>query len=52
MLRDVELKKRKQVANALKWLAFSIRPLRLDEVAEIFIVDPERKVPFDKQRSQ
>jgi hypothetical protein len=46
MLRNIELKRRKQVANTLKWLAFSISPLYLDEVAEIFVLDPERDVPL------
>ena len=31
----------------LKWLCFSLRPLYLEELAEIFILDPEKDVPFD-----
>lgn len=33
--------------RALRWLAFSDRPLYLDEVAEVMAIDPEREVPFD-----
>lgn len=48
MLRDVEPKNRNQVANTLKWLGFSARPLYVDEVAEIFNLDPEKNIPFDE----
>lgn len=31
----------------LKWLCFSYRPLHIEELAEILILDPEANVPFD-----
>ena len=43
----IEPRNRKQVISMLKWLCFSTRPLRLGELAEIFILDPEKDVPFD-----
>ncbi|KAE9379861.1 hypothetical protein N431DRAFT_290780, partial [Stipitochalara longipes BDJ] len=39
----------KQVLSLLKWLCFSIRPLKLGELAEIFILDPEKETPFDSK---
>ncbi len=39
----------KQVARVLEWLAFSLRPLLLEEIAEIFILDPEAEIPFDEE---
>lgn len=48
MLENIDSKHRGQVASSLKWLAFSLRPLRLDELAEIFILDPTHAVPFDE----
>jgi ankyrin repeat protein len=48
MLQGIDPQYRKQVANVLKWLAFSIRPLYLEELAEIFILDHEKDVPFDE----
>jgi hypothetical protein len=46
MLRSIDSDYRDQVANILKWLAFSLRPLRLDELAEIFILDHRNDIPF------
>ncbi|EQB58404.1 hypothetical protein CGLO_01352 [Colletotrichum gloeosporioides Cg-14] len=37
-----------QILSSLKWLAFSNRILRLEELAEIFILHPERPVGFDE----
>jgi hypothetical protein len=34
----------------LKWLAFSMRPLTLSELAEASIIDPKSSLPFDKDR--
>ncbi|KAF8858160.1 hypothetical protein BDZ45DRAFT_802669 [Acephala macrosclerotiorum] len=50
MLGNVRPENRKQVARILKWLCFSARPLYLDELAEIFILDPESDVPFDQEQ--
>jgi ankyrin repeat protein len=50
MLEKIDTRRRKQVASLLKWLAFSLRPLRLDELAEIFILDHELTVPFDENK--
>ncbi|KAL2071840.1 hypothetical protein VTL71DRAFT_13075 [Oculimacula yallundae] len=38
-----------QVARVLEWLSFSLRPLLLEEVAEIFILDPNASIPFDTE---
>ena len=48
MLQGIDPEYQKQVASVLKWLAFSIRPLLLDELAEVFILDHEKDVPFDE----
>jgi hypothetical protein len=48
MLQGIDPEYEKQVASVLKWLAFSKRPLLLDELAEIFILDPEKAMPFDE----
>ena len=48
MLQGIDPEYEKQVASVLKWLAFSLRPLFLDELAEIFILDHEKDVPFDE----
>jgi len=48
MLQSIKSEYRSQVANVLTWLSFSIRPLFAKELAEIFILDRERKPPFDK----
>jgi hypothetical protein len=46
MLLEIDPKYQKEVASTLKWLAFSLRPLRLEELAEIFILDHESDPPF------
>ncbi|KAH8748316.1 hypothetical protein F5882DRAFT_311466, partial [Hyaloscypha sp. PMI_1271] len=48
ILQTIKPKYRNKVANVLKWLSFSIRPLFVEELAEIFILDHERKPPFDE----
>ena len=50
MLEKIDTRRWKQVASSLKWLAFSLRPLRLDDLAEIFILDHELPVPFDEKK--
>jgi ankyrin repeat domain-containing protein 50 len=37
------------VKNALLWLAFSTRPLKLTELAEAIVINPEASPPFDPQ---
>jgi hypothetical protein len=33
----------------LQWLAFSTRPLRVEEIAEVVAIDPERDPAFEPQ---
>jgi hypothetical protein len=48
----IEEKDRKDALKLFQWLAFSIRPLKLDELAEVVAVDFEsRDLPwFDRNR--
>ncbi|KAH0435666.1 hypothetical protein CcaCcLH18_04775 [Colletotrichum camelliae] len=48
LLLSLEPEFEAQIVSSLKWLAFSNRPLRLQELAEIFILQPERAVGFDE----
>jgi ankyrin repeat domain-containing protein 50 len=48
MLQGIHPSHQKRVASTLKWLAFSFRPLNLNEVAEAFVLDHERPVPIDE----
>ncbi|KUJ09733.1 uncharacterized protein LY89DRAFT_761415 [Mollisia scopiformis] len=48
MLKGINPEYRAQVASALKWLAHSLRPLSLEELAELFFVDHEQDVPFNE----
>jgi hypothetical protein len=43
--------RQKQLLRVLKWLCFSVRPLFLDELAKIFILDPESEVSFDNKQT-
>ena len=45
---DIHHEYQKNIARSLKWLAFSVRPLSVEEVAEIFILDPQSPVPFNE----
>ncbi|OPB46410.1 hypothetical protein A0O28_0065310 [Trichoderma guizhouense] len=47
MLQGIDNRYRKSVANSLKWLAFSMQPLTVDELAEIFIMHPDDAVVID-----
>ncbi|KAL7785777.1 ankyrin repeat-containing domain protein [Trichoderma afarasin] len=47
MLQGIDDRYRKSVANSLKWLAFSIQPLTVDQLAEIFIMHPDDAVVID-----
>jgi hypothetical protein len=46
MLQATKPEYRKQVSSILRWLAFSEEPLSVEELAEIFILDHDRKPPF------
>jgi hypothetical protein len=48
MLRGIELDYQKQVASMLKWLAFSMRPLYLEELAEIYSLVHQNPMLFDE----
>ncbi|KAL6815059.1 ankyrin repeat-containing domain protein [Trichoderma sp. SZMC 28015] len=48
ILANIDVKFQRRVINSLKWLAFSKRVLTIKELAEIFIIDPKRKIPFDE----
>jgi ankyrin repeat protein len=48
-IQNIHPEYRKSVASTLKWLAFSLRPLYIEEVAEIFILDHEQALPFDEE---
>ncbi|KAL6812142.1 ankyrin repeat-containing domain protein [Trichoderma sp. SZMC 28015] len=47
MLQGIDDRYRKSVANSLKWLAFSMQSLTVDELAEIFIMHPDDAVVID-----
>lgn len=47
MLRNIDIDFQAQVIGLLKWLAFSNEALRVEQLAEIFILRPERPVAFD-----
>lgn len=47
MLARIAPDDQKQVSRVLEWLSFSLRHLLLDEVAELFILDPDSDVPFN-----
>ncbi len=47
MLNAVRPDLRKQVSNLLQWLAFSLEPLTVGELAEIFILDYSSLTQFD-----
>ncbi|KAL7905425.1 ankyrin repeat-containing domain protein [Trichoderma velutinum] len=44
MLQNIDPRFQKNVLNSLKWLCFSISPLTLDELAEIFILQPDEAI--------
>lgn len=48
ILKNIDIKFQGRVINSLKWLAFSKRVLTIEELAEIFIIDPEKDVAFDE----
>jgi hypothetical protein len=49
-LLRIHPEQRNRVANALMWLAFSVRPLTIDEFAEAFVLDRENMASLQKDR--
>ncbi|KAG4441669.1 hypothetical protein IFR05_002876 [Cadophora sp. M221] len=47
MLARIRSEDQKQVAKVLSWLSFSLRPLILEEIVEIFMLDATEDVLFD-----
>jgi hypothetical protein len=50
ILLSIPTSHRKDAVRILQWLVFSARPLRIDEVAELLVADPERSPEFDLNR--
>ncbi|KAK4031769.1 hypothetical protein C8A01DRAFT_41783 [Parachaetomium inaequale] len=48
LLQGIDPKFESQVASSLKWLALSSKAFRIEELAEIFILRPDRTVVLDK----
>lgn len=48
VLHAVKPRHKDYAVRALRWLAFSQRPLTLSEVAEAIAIDPERRPSFDR----
>ena len=40
----------REILKILQWLSFSVRPLRLEEVAEILVIDVDQTPRFDPER--
>lgn len=49
ILNNIEDEYQQYARRALVWLAFSIRPLRIEELAEAAVVDPQINPPFDPE---
>jgi hypothetical protein len=49
MLLNIDEEYGQEALNALLWLAFSERPLRLEEAAEAIVVNPQSNPPFDPE---
>jgi hypothetical protein len=50
VLLSIPTDRSKDALRILQWLVFSARPLRIDEVAELLVADPERSPEFDLER--
>ncbi|KAK4083830.1 uncharacterized protein Triagg1_1492 [Trichoderma aggressivum f. europaeum] len=48
ILQNIDTKFQRRVINSLKWLAFSKSLLTIEELAEIFIIDPDKDIAFDE----
>ncbi|KAK4085199.1 uncharacterized protein Triagg1_189 [Trichoderma aggressivum f. europaeum] len=49
LLLSLDLAFQSQIISCLKWLAFSNEVLLLEQLAEIFILYPNRTLPFDEE---
>ncbi|KAH0533900.1 hypothetical protein FGG08_007482, partial [Glutinoglossum americanum] len=49
ILINIDKENQQEARHALLWLAFSKRPLCIEEVAEAAVIDPERDTPFDPE---
>ena len=49
ILNNIEDEYQQYARRALVWLAFSIRPLHIEELAEAAVVDPQINPPFDPE---
>lgn len=49
IVKNIDTKFRTRVINSLKWLAFSRTVLTIDELSEIFIINPDNGVAFNKE---
>jgi hypothetical protein len=50
IVRRIDERDRKDAQKIFHWLAFSIRPLELAELAEVVTVDFESEPSFDRKR--
>jgi hypothetical protein len=50
MLSNIDPRQQAQAIRSLRWLAFSVRPLTLSELAEASIIDPKLHPPFEADR--
>ena len=50
MLFSIERRATKYIRKTLRWLTYSIRPLRLNEVTETFVVDYQASPRIDFER--
>jgi hypothetical protein len=50
MLSKIDPRQQAQAIRSLRWLAFSVRPLKLSELAEASIIDPKLHPPFEADR--
>ena len=46
ILQRIAPETQQQVSRSLRWLAFSIEVLKLEELSEIFVVHPEQAIPI------
>ncbi|UKZ46575.1 hypothetical protein TrVGV298_000780 [Trichoderma virens] len=49
ILESIDAKFQPRVTNSLKWLAFSKGVLSVEQLSEIFIIDPDNDIAFDEE---
>jgi ankyrin repeat domain-containing protein 50 len=49
ILLNIDKKDQPEAQRALTWLAFSVRPLNVGELAEAVVIDPQSATPFDPE---